>query len=121
MLVGCAVGVFASLLEIVILCVWIYLCRERKIDFLKAFGVSFLFVSRKFLVFALVNAIPCFDLYTLYMWNHVAGIIAIAVYIISWAIAFVVCREQVKDMLKREERERVIKALSLENSDTGTC
>ena len=121
-MVGCIVGVLIALLEITILCIWIYLCRERKLDFLKAFGTSLLLVFVVLLVFALVNLIPCFYLYALYTWNHTAGIIATSVYGVSWVVALIVCREEVKDIFRRKARERIIRALSLESGDgTRTC
>ena len=121
MLVDCIVGVLIALLEIVILCIWIHLCREGKLDSLKAFGASFLLVFTVILVFALVNAIPCFYLYTLYMWSHIAGVIAMVVYGISWVIALAACREQVKDIFRRRARKRIMEALSLESANTETC
>jgi len=119
---GYIVGAIVAALEFAILCVWVYLCRHyEEIDFLKALSASFFLVFGALVGFAVINSIPGLFLFVLYSWNHAAGVIGITAYGLVWIIALVACRGEIKDMFRREDRKRIMKALSLDNDDIRTC
>ena len=115
---GYIVGAIVAALEFAILCVWVYLCRHHEeVNFLEALGASFFLVFAALVGFCIVHTIPAFFLFVLYSWNHAAGIIGIAAYVLMWIIALYLCREEVKDMFRREDRERIMQALSLDDNN----